>query len=151
MKKQIKKQVKLSKRSKIKVMDYLIDWQEYKTKFNGDKVTMELLPLGNEGMIKIMPFLSIGNEADSMEATKRMFECCKVAADIFPDHVRNIKGFTIGGKEPDGEQLSKRPIFSSFVADIIGQLSKISTLTPEEIKNSAGRSGETVQENSTTA
>ena len=133
-------------------MDYLIDWQEYETEFNGEAVTMELLPLDNDGMIKIMPLLMIGDETTSnIEATKQMFENCKLAADIFPDHVRNIRGFTIGGKEPDGEQLSKQPIFSSFVADIIGRLSKISTLTPEEIKNSEGRSGETAQENSTAA
>ena len=130
-------------------MDYIFGWKKYKTEFNGDKITMQLLPLTVEAMIALTPVISNAMEKDlsAVETQIQALEIQRAAAPIVKDHIKDVTGFTINGKPPEPVGFCGIPGFWLLVADIIGKLVTDSQLEQAEVKNLDGQSGSSTKEN----
>jgi len=111
-------------------MDIIIDWEVFQTTFKGEEITMELLPLETKTL------LNLGAVASSSDPSKTM----DLIGDIFPGHVRNVKGLTISGETPTPEQFATISKLYPLTTTILTQLGMISQLTEEDVKNSNGPS-----------
>jgi len=120
-------------------MDVLIGWQPYETIFNGSPIKMELRPLRRKAMMLLAPFMELGKET-GVKLIVDTFELQGIAAQIFPEHVKDIRGITVNGKSIAWEDLTEEAVFCQLVGDIIGQLAVISSLKDSEAKNSGGPS-----------
>jgi hypothetical protein len=117
-------------------MDYLIDWQPFKTEFRGAKVKMLLRPLKTGAMLMLMPkFESADGDVDKI--TLNPAEVQEAALEIFPDHVKDITGITVNNGQPVTPQiLANESIFYALSMEIIPKLFEISHLSQEQEKNS---------------
>jgi len=111
-------------------MDIIIDWEAWETKFNGETVSMELLPLETQTL------LELGAVASANDPSKTM----GMVVDIFPGHVRNVQGITINGKVPTPEQYASVSRIYVLTTRILTQLGIISQISEEDVKNSNGPS-----------
>ena len=121
-------------------MDVLIGWQKYETTWQGEKVSMEVRPLRRKAMMLLAPYMMISEEK-GVKLIVDTFELQGLAAQIFPEHVKDIQGITVNGKPVTWEDLAEEAVFCHLVGDIIGQLALISSLKESEAKNSGGPSG----------
>jgi xanthine dehydrogenase iron-sulfur cluster and FAD-binding subunit A len=120
-------------------MDYVVEWQDYETTFNNEKVTMMIHPLNIEALLKIAPHLkdaAVLDGGDNMALMVSSLELHKLSDAIMREHVKDVRGFTINGAQPDVEVIAKEAIFCNLVVDIIARLVTISSLSPGEEKNS---------------
>jgi hypothetical protein len=133
------------------MMDFVIGWQRYETKFRGAAVTMDLRPLKSAAMFQMAPHFGgprrqpdetvqefIGRLTDDEKAILRnnSRKLQEISVQVFPEHVRNLKGFTINGLAPTWEDLAAESIFMELCTDICGQLAVISTIDQGSEKNS---------------
>ena len=125
-------------------MDYIINWSKYETVFNGDTVTMELLPLTNEGAAVLMDYFDgakTKTELDAMTADEKarlsqaMMKKIKHVKPVLADHVRGIAGFTVNGAAPDVGFMADSPVFFPLVVELLGELGRRSRLKKEDEKN----------------
>lgn len=125
-------------------MDYIINWSKYETVFNGDTVTMELLPLTNEGAAVLMDYfrhmkgkdeLATMTEGDKIEMQRVLMHNVKALNPILAAHIRSIAGFTVNGEAPAVDALCDYPTFFPLVVEIVGELGRRSRLTKEDEKN----------------
>jgi len=118
-------------------MDYIIGWREVEVPFEDDIVTVEIRPLTREAMMIVTPLLveAEGKDNDKSFMLLSTFKMQEISEKIFPDHVRNIKGFTINGNAPTIEIITKESVFARLTVDILTKLFAISTLTKDEEKN----------------
>ena len=140
------------------MINLIIKWQKWEIEFQGEKISMELLPLKVGTNLLLTPFFIRIEEQDNkgkalgigkkdvtvdqdklsqyiIESTRLETELQNVCRDIFPSHVRDIQGMTINGKPVDPIILCEEPIFSTLVLQIVTQLYKISRITAEQAKN----------------
>jgi len=140
-------------------LDLIIGWQKFETKFQGEKITMEVRPFRRKSMMVVLPYLSkrtpdIKDNMTDEEAGKLAdvgFELQGLAADLLPDSVRNISGITINANPITFDDLAEEPIFLPLVLAIISKIASISTLDQASVKNSGGLSGSTVGQAETEA
>ena len=118
-------------------LDLIINWQPYETEFRGEKITMELLPLRNDAMLALLPFIVEDSRKKKKEAEQAMvsLEIQKVAGKILHGHIRDLQGLTINGKPPTVEQLSTEYALCPLAVDIMSELTIRSNLSRDEVKN----------------
>ena len=133
-------------------LELIIDWQVFETEFRGEKISMEIRPFKRKAMMAIRPFMTekmpkieadmsdeeIGKMAD------KAFELQGLAADLFPDHVRNLKGLegvVIDEHPVTFQDLAEETALLALTLAIITRIASISTLDSGEVKNSGGLSG----------
>ena len=135
------------------MIDFIIDWKPYETTIDGYPITLELRPLKAWAHILLLPYFlkmdelaenskKIASETDeqkindwvikSSTLTVELQEICK---KIFPDHVRNITGFTVNNKPIDTLIICEETMFGTLVMDIVGELAKRSRISGAEAKN----------------
>ncbi len=117
-------------------MDLLIDWTLKEILFKDETVTFEVYPLNNEGVLKILPYVSYFKnlEEEGLDMTK-IYEIVKEAKHLFPEHVRNIKGVTINGKEVKIDDLAVEGQLINLALGIMTILINISIPQKTEVKN----------------
>lgn len=123
-------------------MDITI-WQTYKTTLAGQPVVMQLRSLKRGAALKLFPMMEKMGAIDDGESVRiaiTSMELQELAAEILPEHVKNLEGFTVDGAAPSIELITEEAIFSPLVTEIIGRLFTISQLTEEDVKNSDGPS-----------
>ena len=140
------------------MINLIIKWQKWETEFQGEKISMELLPLKVGTNLLLTPFFIRIEEQDNkgkaigigkkdvkidqdklsqyiIESTRLETELQNVCRDIFPSHVRDIQNMTINDKPVDPIILCEEPVFSSLVLQIVTRLYRISRITAEQAKN----------------
>ena len=123
-------------------MDILIDWQPFETTFRGEKISMMLRPLKTSAMLGLMPYMQRVNESEENRIALTSMEIQQAGADIFTDHVKEIKGLTVNNGQPiTGQILSEESIFNTLSMEIVARLFEITQLTDDSEKNSAKPSG----------
>lgn len=118
--------------------NYVIDWMQCETEFNGDKVTYQARPLDLEKWLFLEPFTKVVGKEVKVEIEP--FEMPKIAKDVLPGFVQNINGFTINNESPSIEQLTNGMGFVKLVSEMVLKLMSISMINEEESKNSEGLS-----------
>lgn len=131
-------------------MDFIIGWQKYETVFKGAHIAMELRPLKTDAMFAMSPHFQgerRGKDESVSEFIGRLTEdqknqlrneskgLQKLSLTIFPDHVRDLSGFTINGEAPTWLQLAEESLFMELCVEICGRLAAISNLGEDEEKN----------------
>ena len=136
--------------------NFIIDWQEFTTDFRGHTITMQLRPLKSWASVLLTPIYIKSTqkklEKDAQKKTEENeqdklksltvddfnfgFEVQKVAAKIFPEHVKDIQGIQVNGQPVTIETLCDESVFATLCMDIIAELSARSQLTEAEEKNS---------------
>ena len=119
--------------------DYVIDWEKFETKFEGEKVVLMLKKLTREAFLLIIPELEKVNAQPQTESNISSFkaglEMQGASRKILEHHMLWKDGFTINGKAPTVESLCEYSMFSTLVIDIMSELIRISTISGAEIKN----------------
>ena len=119
------------------MVDVLIEWRKEIFTTMGEEVSCEIRPLNREAMMVITPLIAsaLGKENDTAYMMGSTFEMQEKAAEIFPNHVRNIQGLTVNNGQPvDVDILTNESVFARLCVDILSKLFEISTLTDAEIK-----------------
>ena len=140
-------------------LDLLIGWQPFETGFRGEKVTMEIRPFRRKAMMVVVPYITKGtpeikehmDEKEIGSLADSAFELQALAADILPEHVRNIQGITLNGQPLSFEDLAEEPTLLPLTLAIITQIASLSALDSGEAKNSGGPSGSTAEQAGTEA
>jgi hypothetical protein len=125
-------------------MDLLIGWQEFKTEFGGNDVTMELLPLKTSEYKLLSPFMrtyDIETYEGKVEAAQAAMDMQRRCELIFDRCVRNIQGITVNGEPPTPKQLSEEALLGILAQIIASQLILISSISSVESKNFGSPSG----------
>lgn len=131
-------------------LDFIIDWEPYKTDFRGHDVTMQLRPLKRWASVLLSSIYEESAEIEKKKKKKEKFtindinfqyRVQEVATKVFPDHVKDIVGITINKQPMSVQTLCDETAFSGLCMDIIGELSKRSQLLGDDEKNSDGPSG----------
>jgi len=130
--------------------NYLIGWQRYETTFDGEPVSMELLPLRRGEFLRLLPILDkyyrLSQKtqeagADITEHAEEIGQLIEVIESVVVGHVREIRGFQVNGIEPPQvEDVVSAAIFMPLVADIVFRLVEISKVGKADGKNSEGQS-----------
>jgi hypothetical protein len=118
-------------------MDILIEWKKEVLDYRGTEITAEMRPLTVEGVLSMQSIL-VNAETSDTEKALRLQE---KLAEYGKDCIRNIKGFTINGSEPNLEIMGKEAKCSEIAALMVGRLMTISSLNGEDSKNLSGQSG----------
>jgi hypothetical protein len=116
-------------------MDLLISWKKYETKFKGETITMELLPLKVEGYSLLSPYMRKYGSDEREQATQNALDLQAASTEILRTYVRNIKGITINGEAPTPDILSTEIRLTGLVMDIIQTLIMRSLIGEGEEKN----------------
>jgi len=124
--------------------NYLLDWRRFETEFDGATVSMEVKPLKRGAFLRLLPVLDMfqkasGNPNDMQRAT----EFDTVMGEIgkfLPEYVRNIAGFEVDGRPPTIQDIIDETPFARLCTDMIIELTRISTLSAQDSKNSEGPS-----------
>lgn len=143
-------------------MDVVIGWQDYTAEFHGEKITMKIRPLTRRGMMIISPYFkhftatekeavkmideakANGEDLTHALAVARvmaekdmdwMYELQGRCEEVFADHLKDIEGILINGKEPTLQQFANESIFCNLCIEIVLQLMGISTVTVTDAKN----------------
>ena len=125
--------------------NYLIGWQHWETEFNGDPITMMLLPLRRSEFLRILPVLddfyklSQANEEGVKNATG-MGTMLDSIEQIVTGHVKDILGFEVDGAAPKVEDVLSGAVFMPLVSGIVFRLIEISKVDKVSEKNSEGQS-----------
>ena len=137
-------------------MDFIIGWRRYETTFKGASVTMELRPLKSDAMFAMSPhfggerrkpgesipeFVARLTDEQKERLRKNSQALQRLSVSIFPEHVRNLSGFTVNGLPPTWETLANESVFMDLAVEICGQLASISSLPEASEKNSKPPSG----------
>ena len=135
-------------------LDLIIGWQAFTTGFRDEEITMEVRPFKRKAMLAVLPYLTkqmpditadmTGDEISDL--ADKGFELQGLASDLFPDHVKNIQGVTINGKEPTFDDLANEPVFLPLTLAIITKIAGISNIAEASAKNSEGLSGFTEEQ-----
>ncbi len=121
-------------------MDVKLGFREVEFELEGAKVTAEIKSLSRKAMIILTPLISSTfdeeKKKDQSFLLASTFEMQEAAVEVFPDHVRNIKGITVNnGEEVTVDHLCDESVFATLVVEIILKLFSISSLTREDEKN----------------
>jgi hypothetical protein len=116
-------------------MNLIIGWERYETKFKGETISMELLPLKVEAFALLSPFMRAYSVDQQAQATANVLELQGKSGPILNDYVRNMQGITVNGITPTTEILTTEVRLSFLVLDILQQLFIRSLLLKDEEKN----------------
>jgi hypothetical protein len=126
--------------------NYLTGWQIWETEFNGDQVTMHLLPLRRSEFLQLLPvldeFYQISQRVGE-SGSKNLMDMGTVLEKIdpvFSEHVKDISGFLIDGQAPTVEVIVAGSVFMPLISNAIFRLVEISKISKDEEKNSGGQS-----------
>lgn len=120
-------------------MDILIGWRKFTTEFYDEEISMELLPLKIEGMLKILPLLTeVGavKDGDFLKFAEHSLKIQAAVKGFLPEHVKNIDGITVNGESITPDQLIDESAFCRLVMAVVNELVMRSTITKDESKNS---------------
>jgi hypothetical protein len=119
-----------------------IDWQKYETDFRGHKIEMEIRPLKRWASMLLTPLYLEGaetkknkNKKITSDEANYMYRVQGIGAKILPEHIRNITGININNKTITISDLCEETIFAPLAMDIIAELSRISQLSDNDVKN----------------
>lgn len=127
-------------------MDIIIKWEKYETEFNGEVVTMNLRPLKRPAMLLLMPYITEAtvrepksaddmNDSDIIGVVMDSYKVQGLVGDIFPEHMKDLKGITVNGEPVTPEMFQEEIILNPLVVDIMTKLMNISQLSKEDQKN----------------
>jgi hypothetical protein len=124
--------------------NYLLDWRKFETEFDGNTVSMDVKPLKRGAFLRLLPVLDMFQAAASNASdTQRVADFDTVMGAIgkfLPEYVKNITGFEVDGRPPTIQDIIDETPFARLCTDVIIELTRISTLSAQESKNSEGPS-----------
>lgn len=120
-------------------MDIIINWARYETLFQGETVSMDLLPLRTSDFRFLSGYMR--KTDDMSEAADLGLKMLEGSAPIFERCVRNIQGVTVNGAPPTSEMLAQESVLVFLAKDIAQELFLRSMLKAGEEKNSGPQSG----------
>lgn len=138
-------------------------WEDYKTEFQGEEVTMKVRKLKRWAFMELLPHMTQAEnahvnlqkhnqtgEGDAIgviiDAATAMNALQEVGETIFAEHVKDIHGIEVDDKPITPDQLCTESCFKALATDIIMHLSAISTLMSESEKNSGRLSGTSAED-----
>jgi len=110
--------------------DIKTGWMKFETEYNGNMISMELLPMETMAMLDLLD-LATGDPKAIMPIIEPYFE----------KYVRNIDGITINGDPPKANQFATVGRLYALAMVILTELGMISQLSENERKNLKGLSG----------
>lgn len=110
--------------------DIKTGWMKFETEYNGNMISMELLPMETMDMLDLLD-LATGDPKAIMPIIEPYFE----------KYVRNIDGITINGDPPKANQFTTVGRLYALAMVILTELGMISQLSENERKNLKGLPG----------
>ena len=126
------------------MIDLKIDWQEYRTTFRGQEITMEIRPLkrwANALLTEI--YLTAAKEKIDKKKKRELtqkdidfaYKMQELGSKIFPDHLRNLSGIKVNGEDITIGILCEESVFSFLAMSILSQMANITAITGNDVKN----------------
>ena len=121
-------------------MDIQLGFREVKFEFEDHNITIELKTLTRKAMLILTPLVADvfdeERQTDKAFLMGSSFEMQGAAAEVFPDHIKNIQGITVNNGEPVTiEHLYNESVFAPLAVDILLTLFNISNLVKDDEKN----------------
>ena len=120
-----------------------LGWRRFTPEWGDGSISMELRPLRRGAMLLILPQLDEFNSREG-ERIYRLTDTYKMqglAAQVFPDHVRNLAGLDGEGGPMTVADIGEEAALHLLASEIMAQLLRVSRLTADEVKNSAAPAG----------
>lgn len=127
------------------MQNYLIGWQYWEIGFNGDTISMHILPLKRGEFLRLLPVLDdfyklSQRTGEGVQNASEMGDILERVEPVIAAHIKDIKGFQIDGADPKVEDVIGASVFMPLIADVVFKLVEISKVERIDEKNSVGQS-----------